>query len=42
VRDPDNCRVLSSHRVGIVDHLDKRAVTFIRTLAEHLGVTVKV
>jgi hypothetical protein len=31
----------SSHRVGILDQFDERAVTFISNLAEHLGVTVK-
>jgi DNA-binding MarR family transcriptional regulator len=40
VRDPGSNRVLSSHQVGILDHLDERAVTFISTLAEHMGVTV--
>ena len=40
VRDPGSNRVLSSHQVQILDHLDERAVTFISTLAEHMGVTV--
>jgi DNA-binding MarR family transcriptional regulator len=40
VRDPGSNRVLSSHQVSILDHLDERAVTFISTLAEHMGVTV--
>jgi len=39
VRDPGSDRVLSSHQVSILDHLDERAVTFISTLAEHMGVT---
>jgi len=40
VRDPGSNRVLSSHQASILDHLDERAVTFISTLAEHMGVTV--
>jgi len=40
VRDPGSNRVLSSHQVSILDHLDERAVTFTSTLAEHMGVTV--
>ncbi len=40
VRDPGSNRVLSSHQVSILDHLDEREVTFISSLAEHMGVTV--
>jgi MarR family transcriptional regulator, organic hydroperoxide resistance regulator len=40
VPDPGSNRVLSSHQVSILDHLDERAVTFTSTLAEHMGVTV--
>jgi MarR family transcriptional regulator, organic hydroperoxide resistance regulator len=40
VRDPGGNRVLSSHQVSILDHLDEREVTFTSTLAEHMGVTV--
>jgi DNA-binding MarR family transcriptional regulator len=39
-RDPGSNRVLSSHQVSILDHLDEREVTFISSLAEHMGVTV--
>jgi MarR family transcriptional regulator, organic hydroperoxide resistance regulator len=40
VQDPGSNRVLSSHQVSILDHLDEREVTFISSLAEHMGVTV--
>jgi len=39
VRDPASGRLLSSHQISILDHVDDQAVTFVSVLAEHMGTT---
>ena len=40
VRDPKTRRVLSAHQASILDHLDAVEPVTLKTLAQHMGVTL--